>query len=163
VRVANELGAGNGKGAKFATIVSVVTSIVIGLFFLAFDYDIPNEMALIFSSSKHVLEEVNVVWSKILYIGQYYKGKRVAVGSGWQSYVAYINLGCYYLIGLPLGYLICGFHQGVMGIWAGMIFGGTAVQTLILAIITIRCDWEKEAELACRHVLKWAEGKRQDL
>lgn len=25
-----------------------------------------------------------------------------------------------------------------------MIFGGTAVQTLILAIITIRCDWEKE-------------------
>jgi Na+-driven multidrug efflux pump len=31
----------------------------------------------------------------------------------------------------------------VKGIWAGMI-GGTAVQTLILAIITVRCDWEKE-------------------
>lgn len=25
-----------------------------------------------------------------------------------------------------------------------MIFGGTAIQTLILAIITIRCKWEKE-------------------
>lgn len=25
-----------------------------------------------------------------------------------------------------------------------MIFGGTFVQTMILAIITIRCDWEKE-------------------
>lgn len=25
-----------------------------------------------------------------------------------------------------------------------MIFGGTAVQTVILAIITSRCDWEKE-------------------
>lgn len=25
-----------------------------------------------------------------------------------------------------------------------MIFGGTAVQTLILAVITSRCDWEKE-------------------
>jgi hypothetical protein len=24
------------------------------------------------------------------------------------------------------------------------MIGGTAVQTLILAIITIRCDWEKE-------------------
>ncbi|CAN6285402.1 unnamed protein product [Urochloa humidicola] len=33
VRVANELGAGNGKGARFATIVSSVTSLVIGLFF----------------------------------------------------------------------------------------------------------------------------------
>lgn len=39
----------------------------------------------------------------------------VAVGSGWQSYVAYINLGCYYLIGVPLGFLMgWGFHQGVM-------------------------------------------------
>jgi Na+-driven multidrug efflux pump len=37
------------------------------------------------------------------------------VGSGWQAHVAYINLGCYYLIGLPLGYLFgWAFHQGVM-------------------------------------------------
>lgn len=28
--------------------------------------------------------------------------------------------------------------------WAGMIFGGTALQTIILAFITYRCDWEKE-------------------
>lgn len=27
----------------------------------------------------------------------------VAVGSGWQAWVAYINLFCYYIIGLPLG------------------------------------------------------------
>jgi hypothetical protein len=28
----------------------------------------------------------------------------VAVGSGWQAKVAYINLGCYYyIIGIPLG------------------------------------------------------------
>ena len=39
----------------------------------------------------------------------------VAVGSGWQSYVAYINLGCYYLIGVPFGFLMgWGFHLGVM-------------------------------------------------
>lgn len=37
------------------------------------------------------------------------------MGSGWQSYVAYINLGCYYLIGVPLGFLMGWFfHQGVM-------------------------------------------------
>lgn len=30
----------------------------------------------------------------------------VAIGSGWQATVAYINLGCYYIIGLPLGFLI---------------------------------------------------------
>lgn len=31
----------------------------------------------------------------------------------------------------------------MQGIWGGMI-GGTAVQTLILALLTIRCDWDKE-------------------
>ncbi|CAH2042818.1 unnamed protein product [Thlaspi arvense] len=83
----------------------------------------------------------------------------VAVGSGWQSYVAYINLGCYYLIGVPLGFIMGWiFNQGVMGVWAGMIFGGTAVQTLILAVITIRCDWDKEAEKATMHVKKCQTG-----
>ena len=39
----------------------------------------------------------------------------VAVGSGWQSYVAYINLGCYYCIGVPLGFLMGWvFKFGVM-------------------------------------------------
>ncbi|KAL1196397.1 Protein DETOXIFICATION 27 [Cardamine amara subsp. amara] len=81
----------------------------------------------------------------------------VAVGSGWQSYVAYINLGCYYCIGVPLGFIMGWvFKLGVMGIWAGMIFGGTAVQTLILGFITIRCDWEKEAQKASARVNKWS-------
>ena len=39
----------------------------------------------------------------------------VAVGSGWQAWVAYINLGCYYIVGLPLGFLMGWvFNFGVM-------------------------------------------------
>ncbi|XXG40460.1 hypothetical protein AAC387_Pa01g1171 [Persea americana] len=68
----------------------------------------------------------------------------VAIGSGWQAFVAYVNIGCYYLIGIPLGvFLGWIFHFGVLGIWAGMI-GGTAIQTLILAFVTIRCNWDEE-------------------
>lgn len=37
--------------------------------------------------------------------------------------------------------LLTKFDQGI---WAGMIFGGTAIQTLILCLMTIRCDWNKE-------------------
>jgi len=33
----------------------------------------------------------------------------VAVGCGWQAFVAYVNVGCYYLVGLPLGSLL-GFY-----------------------------------------------------
>ncbi|GLU13067.1 hypothetical protein SLE2022_297140 [Rubroshorea leprosula] len=159
VRVANELGAGNGKGAKFATIVSVMTSVVIGVFFWLLILLFLDHIALIFTSSKPVLEAVSqlsilLAFSILLNSVQPILSG-VAVGSGWQSYVAYINVGSYYLIGVPFGILIGWvFHKGVMGIWGGMI-GGTAVQTLILAIITIKCDWDKEAENAGKHVRKW--------
>ncbi|KAK8709974.1 hypothetical protein V6N13_145319 [Hibiscus sabdariffa] len=132
VRVANELGAGNGKGAKFATAVSPVLEAV-------------SRLSLLLAFTV-LLNSVQPILSG------------VAVGSGWQSYVAYINLGCYYLIGVPFGFLMgWGFNLGVMGIWAGMIFGGTAVQTVVLATITMRCDWDKEAEKASMHVNKWSE------
>ncbi|XP_059307427.1 protein DETOXIFICATION 27-like isoform X2 [Lycium ferocissimum] len=160
VRVANELGAGNGKGAKFATAVAVTQSIVIGLFFWILIIFFHNELALIFSTSQPVLEAVHklaiILAFTVLLNSVQPILSGVAVGSGWQAYVAYINLGCYYVLGVPLGFIMgWGFHYGVMGIWAGMIFGGTAVQTLILAIITIRCDWNKEAEKATMHVRKW--------
>jgi Na+-driven multidrug efflux pump len=35
----------------------------------------------------------------------------VAIGAWWQKYVAYIDLGCYYLIGLPLGFLLGFVYQ----------------------------------------------------
>ncbi|CAN4114858.1 unnamed protein product [Withania somnifera] len=160
VRVANELGAGNGRGAKFASIVAVTHSIVIGLFFWILIIFFHNELAVIFSTSKPVLEAVHKLSILLAFtvllnsVQPILSG--VAIGSGWQAYVAYINLGCYYLLGTPLGFIMgWGFHYGVMGIWAGMIFGGTAVQTVILAVITIRCDWTKEAEKASMHVRKW--------
>jgi len=30
----------------------------------------------------------------------------VAIGAGWQSIVAYVNLGCYYIIGIPVGIVL---------------------------------------------------------
>ncbi|KAG5543904.1 hypothetical protein RHGRI_016608 [Rhododendron griersonianum] len=43
------------------------------------------------------------------------------------------------------------FLRSNRGIWGGMIFG-TAAQTIILAVITILCDWEKEAQKAVLRV-----------
>ncbi|CAL5384027.1 unnamed protein product [Camellia sinensis] len=160
VRVANELGAGNGKAAKFASMVSVVQSTIIGLIFCALIMIFHHQIALIFTSSSVVLDAVDdlsvllAVTILLNSIQPVLSG--VAVGSGWQSKVAYINLGCYYIVGVPLG-IVFGwvFDWGVEGIWGGMIFGGTAVQTVILAIITMRCDWENEAKKATAHVQKW--------
>ncbi|CAK9163585.1 unnamed protein product [Ilex paraguariensis] len=161
VRVANELGAGNGEAAKFATTVSVVHSSVVGLFFCALIMILHDKFALIFTSSTEVLVAVDklsyLLAFTILLNSVQPVLSGVAVGSGWQAWVAYINLGCYYLIGMPLGILMgWAFNTGVQGIWGGMIFGGTAVQTVILVIITLRCDWEKEAEKATMHIQKWS-------
>ncbi|KAI3964187.1 hypothetical protein MKW92_047647 [Papaver armeniacum] len=152
VRVANELGAGNGKAAKFATKVSAATSLIIGIFCCALIMIFHEKLAIFFTTSDDVLKAVDNLSFLLAFtillnsIQPVLSG--VAVGSGWQASVAYINIGCYYIIGIPLGASLgWGFHLGVPGIWSGMI-GGTAIQTLILVIITIRCDWDMQAEKA---------------
>ncbi|KAK3030178.1 hypothetical protein RJ639_039655 [Escallonia herrerae] len=167
VRVANELGAGNGKAAKFATKVSVVHSTLIGLLFCVLIMVFHDKLAVIFSSSTQVREAVDkfsyLLAFTILFNSVQPVLSGVAVGSGWQAWVAYVNLGCYYLIGIPIG-IVMGlvFNLGVEGVWGGMIFGGTAVQTGILAIITIHRDWEKEAERATMHIEKLSSGPSPD-
>ncbi|KAJ7965764.1 Protein DETOXIFICATION [Quillaja saponaria] len=159
VRVANELGAGNGKAAKFATIVSVAQSTVIGLIFCVLIMVLGNKVAYIFSTSSDVLQAIDkmavLLGITILLNSVQPVLSGVAVGSGWQASVAYLNLGCYYIIGLPLGFLMGWvFKFGVMGVWGGMLLGGTSIQTVILAIITARFDWEKEAEKASTRMRK---------
>ncbi|CAA6666524.1 unnamed protein product [Spirodela intermedia] len=77
----------------------------------------------------------------------------VAVGGGWQALVAYINLGCYYVFGLPLGFAFgYWFHWG--GIWGGMLCGTTA-QTLALLAVIWKTNWKAEAAQASTRVQKW--------
>jgi len=163
VRVANELGAGSGRGARFAIIVSITTSAVIALFFWCLILYFNGEIALLFTSSEVVLaavHDLSVLLAFTILINSVQPVlSGVAVGSGWQALVAYVNVGSYYLIGVPLGILLgWPLHFGVGGIWSGMI-GGTAVQTAILAYLTIKCDWDEEARIASMRMQKWAESK----
>lgn len=68
----------------------------------------------------------------------------VARGSGWQHIGAYVNLGAYYLVGIPVA-LVLGFvmHLKGQGLWCGLV-AGAATQSLLLGIITFRSDWEKQ-------------------
>lgn len=51
----------------------------------------------------HVIDVFKIVFlclkPKILNTG-------VAIGAGWQSVVAFVNIGCYYVVGIPLGVLL---------------------------------------------------------
>ncbi|XP_039038688.1 protein DETOXIFICATION 27-like [Hibiscus syriacus] len=155
VRVANELGAGNANGAKFATIVSLITSLAVGFFFWSIIMAFHEALVMIFTSSTHVITLFNKFSTLLAFtillncIQPVLSG--VAVGSGRQGVVAFVNIGSYYLVGVPLGVFFGWLQFGIEGIWAGMICG-TVVQTLILVIITMKCNWEMEAQKARSHI-----------
>ncbi|KAH9324796.1 hypothetical protein KI387_004974, partial [Taxus chinensis] len=72
----------------------------------------------------------------------------VAVGAGWQAFVAKVNIVCYYLIGVPTSALLgFKFNLQVKGIWTGLLVG-TSSQILILTVSTFLTDWNKEARAA---------------
>ncbi|XP_057794551.1 protein DETOXIFICATION 27-like isoform X2 [Salvia miltiorrhiza] len=161
VRVANELGAGNGKAAKFATKVCVVQSSGLGVLFFAIVLIFRGELALMFSPSGEVGAAVDdlsfLLASSILLNSVQPVLSGVAVGSGWQAWVAWINIFCYYIVGLPIGAVLgWGLNWETKGVWAGMIFGGTAIQTLILCFVTSRTNWEVEVEKATSRVGEWS-------
>ncbi|KAK1316546.1 Protein TRANSPARENT TESTA 12 [Acorus calamus] len=160
VRVSNELGKGSSKAAKFAIVVVVCTSLAIGIVIWALVLVFRHRMSYIFSNSAEVANatshlSVLLAFSLLLNSVQPVLSG-VAVGAGWQGTVAYVNLICYYVVGLPLGILF-GFVGGykVKGIWLGMICG-TAVQTLVLSFLTWRTDWEKQVSLAKLRVHRWS-------
>ena len=62
----------------------------------------------------------------------------VARGSGWQDIGAYVNLGAYYLVGVPVGVVLAFVvHLKGRGLW-------TTVQAFLLALKTSLANWEKQ-------------------
>ncbi|KAK7304919.1 hypothetical protein VNO77_42813 [Canavalia gladiata] len=166
VRVGNELGRGSSKGAKFSIVITVVTSFGIGLvLFLVFLF-LKERLAYIFSPDPQVAQAVGdlspLLSFSILLNSVQPVLSGVSVGAGWQSVVAYVNIGCYYLIGIPVGVLLHNLlHLQVKGIWIGMLFG-TFVQTVMLITITFKTDWDKQVEIARNRINKWAVVDNQD-
>lgn len=58
-----------------------------------------------------------------------------------------MNLGAFYLVGIPVG-AVLGFvvHLKAKGLWIGIV-GGSIVQTIFLSIITARTDWKKQVHI----------------
>lgn len=160
VRVSNELGRGSSKAAKFSIVITVLTSFSIGfVLFLIFLF-LKGRLAYIFTPNPDVAYAVGdlspLLSFSILMNSVQPVLSGVSVGAGWQSVVAYVNIGCYYLIGIPIGVVLGNIlHLQVKGVWIGMLFG-TFVQTIMLITITFKTDWDKQVEMARNRVNKWA-------
>ncbi|XP_051137911.1 protein DETOXIFICATION 35-like [Andrographis paniculata] len=159
VRVSNELGLGRPRAAKYSVYVTIFQSLLIGILCMIVILATRNYFAIIFTDSETMQRAVYNL-SALLGITMLLNSIQpvisgVAIGGGWQGIVAYINLGSYYIFGLPLGYIL-GYvaNFGVKGIWSGMI-AGVALQTLLLFIVLYRTNWNKEVEQTTERMRKW--------
>ncbi|KAG6746517.1 hypothetical protein POTOM_051058 [Populus tomentosa] len=139
VRVSNELGLGHPRAAKYAVYVTVFQSLVIGLVCMAVVLIAKDYFAYIFTSSK-VMQVATSKLAFILAITMVLNSVQpvvsgVAIGGGWQALVAYINIGCYYVFGLPLGFLLG--YKANLGVEVRVAIGG-GWQALV-AYINIGC------------------------
>lgn len=152
VRISNELGRGNAKAAKFSIKVALVTSTIIGIIFWVLCMVFSREMSYLFTSSEEIAESVSrlhVLLAFSMLLNSIYPVLTgVAVGAGVQSMVAFVNLGSYYAIGLPIGILL-GYvaHLQVTGLWIGLL-SGVVVQTLVLSYLTWKIDWNEQVNKA---------------
>ncbi|XP_031394025.1 protein DETOXIFICATION 20-like [Punica granatum] len=166
VRVSNELGRGDAKAAKFSIKVILGTSISIGVIFWILCLVFGRQIGYIFTSEEAVAEEVAslsvLLAFSILLNSVQPVLSGVAVGAGRQSMVAYVNIGCYYVIGVPLG-VVLGYVAGlqIQGIWIGMIVG-VAMQTTVLGIITYRTNWDEQVLKASERLNRWFRRDAED-
>ncbi|KAL0397317.1 UNVERIFIED_CONTAM: protein DETOXIFICATION 16 [Sesamum calycinum] len=151
-RVSNELGAGHPRAAQLAVrvvlIIAISEGILVGLIMLL----IRNIWGYAYSNEIEVAEYVARMMP-ILAASNFIDGLQCVLsgtirGCGWQKIGAFINLGSYYLVGIPTAILLAFlFHVGGRGLWSGILCA-LVVQVVCLFTIMLRTNWEHEARKA---------------
>lgn len=156
IRVSNELGAGRPQEARLALHIAlclvfsegvfVAIIMILGRNLWGYCYSREEEVVkyvgkmLVLVAVSHVLDGIQSVLSG------------ATRGCGMQKIGAYVNLGAYYLIGIPVGILLAFvFNLGGPGLWTGLIVALVA-QALFLAVITLWANWDIEAKKARERV-----------
>ncbi|XLT53055.1 hypothetical protein HN873_045659 [Arachis hypogaea] len=155
-RVSNELGAGNPWAARLAVRVVLVMAIIEGTLVATVMISIRNLWGYVYSNDvqvvRHVALMLPILAASIFLDGLQCVLSGIVRGCGWQKIGAFINLGSYYLVGVPCAIVLAFvLHSGAKGLWLGIICA-LILQALGLIIITARTDWEREAEEATKRV-----------
>ncbi|XP_047336615.1 protein DETOXIFICATION 18-like [Impatiens glandulifera] len=146
-RVSNELGAGNISQAKRSMSCTIKLSVMLGLVvatLLAFFDDI---WAGFFTNSTLVIHNFTKLTPLLLVslILDSIQGvlSGVARGCGWQHMAVYINLGTFYLVGMPIS-AVLGFKLELYakGLWMGLICG-LLCEAAALMLLTSRAKWTR--------------------
>ncbi|KAH7533921.1 hypothetical protein FEM48_Zijuj04G0182700 [Ziziphus jujuba var. spinosa] len=157
-RVSNELGAGNSKGAQVAMIVVMIVAVGEAAVVSTILYCCRYVLGYGFSNEKEVVdyvaEMVPLLCLSITSDSLLAVLSGIVRGSGWQDIAAYVNLGAYYGVGVPLSTLLAFvFHLRGKGLWFGVLTG-SVLQAIVLSLITFFTNWQKQADKARERIFQ---------
>ncbi|KAK3036528.1 hypothetical protein RJ639_030969 [Escallonia herrerae] len=152
VRVSNELGAGNPQAARVAVwavmFLAITETVIVSITLFCCRHILGRA----YSNEKSVVEYIAVM-APLICLSTVTDSLQavisgIARGCGWQHIGAYVNLGAFYLLGIPVA-VVLGFilHLKAKGLWIGIVIGST-VQSTILSLITGFTNWQKQATKA---------------
>ncbi|KAL0381426.1 UNVERIFIED_CONTAM: protein DETOXIFICATION 1 [Sesamum angustifolium] len=148
-RVSNELGAGNPHKARTAVLAVMFLSITELISTSIVLFSCRHILGRAYSNEKQVVNYIAVM-TPLICTSTVTDSLQAAIsgvarGSGWQHIGAYVNLGAFYLVGIPVA-VVLGFveHLKAKGFWIGIVIG-SILQSAILSVITGFTDWQKQA------------------
>ncbi|KAG9150004.1 hypothetical protein Leryth_010074 [Lithospermum erythrorhizon] len=146
-RVSNELGSGNVGRAKHAVSVTLKLGLLLALIVdlaLGLGHD---AFAGLFSNSKVIIDGYTSVvpFLMLSILLDFNQGvlSGVARGCGWQHLAFGINLGAFYLVGMPIAAVLAfKLKLYAKGLWIGLVCG-LFCQSACLLLLTLIIKWEK--------------------
>ncbi|XP_044429181.1 protein DETOXIFICATION 16 isoform X3 [Triticum aestivum] len=156
-RVSNELGAGHPEAAKLATRVVMYMALSVGLVLALTMVLLRNVWGYLYSNEQEIVTYISrmlpILGISYLIDGLHSSLSGVLTGSGKQNIGAAVNLGAFYLLGIPLAAMLAFvFHLLNYGLWLGIV-SGSFTKLVLLTFIAWCIDWEKEALKAQDRVL----------
>ncbi|XP_057868207.1 protein DETOXIFICATION 16-like isoform X2 [Cryptomeria japonica] len=155
-RVSNELGAGRPNAARLAVYAVFFIAIIEAVMMGCLLFSIRNVWGYAYSNEKEVIDYIASM-IPLLTASSFLDAFQsvlsgVARGCGWQNVGAYVNLGAYYMVGIPVAFFLAFvLHIGGRGLWLGIICG-LFVQSFSLFLVTTRIGWEEQARNARERV-----------
>ncbi|XP_019454806.1 PREDICTED: protein DETOXIFICATION 1-like [Lupinus angustifolius] len=151
-RVSNELGAGNPEAVRVAIYASMFLAITEVVIVTSTLFGSRHILGYAYTKDTLIVHNVAVI-TPFLCLSIFMDSLQavlsgVARGGGWQYLGAYVNLGSFYLVGVPIGATL-GFyaHFSAKGLWIGIVLG-SIVQSIFLSLVTALTNWKKQANMA---------------
>ncbi|XP_057967359.1 protein DETOXIFICATION 51 [Malania oleifera] len=170
-RVGNELGANRPQRAKLSAMVSILLAVAMGVSATIFASGMRNVWARMFTNDDHIrrLTSAALPILGLCELGNCPQtvGCGVLRGCARPSTAANVNLGAFYVVGMPVAVVLgFGLGFGFVGLWLGLLSSQVCCAVLMLFVVG-STDWKFQAgkaeTLTCAEGVAAAEGLRLPL